>query len=46
LIVWLAGFGIAAIVWSFARLLVPGELPVGPRASDPVFGRRRSGDDE
>ena len=41
LIVWLAGFGIAAIVWSFARLLVPGELPVGPRADDPVFGRRR-----
>ena len=46
LIVWLAGFGIAAIVWSFARLLVPGELPVGPRASDPVFGRRRGSDDE
>ncbi|MET0799739.1 MAG: HAD-IC family P-type ATPase [Actinomycetota bacterium] len=41
LIVWLAGFGIAAIVWSFARLLVPGELPVGPRGTDPVFGRRR-----
>jgi cation-transporting ATPase E len=31
LIVWLAGFGIAAIVWSFARLFVPGEQPVGPR---------------
>ncbi|MGH2539880.1 MAG: HAD-IC family P-type ATPase, partial [Actinomycetota bacterium] len=46
LIVWLAGFGIAAIVWSFARLLVPGELPVGPRASDPVFGRRRRSPDE
>ncbi|HJR98073.1 MAG TPA: cation-translocating P-type ATPase [Actinomycetota bacterium] len=46
LIVWLAGFGIAAIVWSFARLLVPGELPVGPRAGDPVFGRRRGSDDE
>jgi cation-transporting ATPase E len=30
-IVWLAGFGIAAIVWSFARLFVPGEQPVGPR---------------
>ena len=34
LIVWLAGFGIAAIVWSFARLFVPGEAPVGPRARD------------
>ena len=34
LIVWLAGFGIAAIVWSFARLFVPGEQPVGPRARD------------
>ena len=32
LIVWLAGFGIAAIVWSFARLFVPGERPVGPLA--------------
>ena len=32
LIVWLAGFGIAAIVWSFARLFVPGERPIGPRA--------------
>ncbi len=32
LIVWLAGLGIAAIVWSFARLFVPGEQPVGPRA--------------
>jgi cation-transporting ATPase E len=32
LIVWLAGFGIAAIVWSFARLFVPGERPVGPQA--------------
>jgi cation-transporting ATPase E len=31
LIVWLAGFGIAAIVWSFARLFVPGEQPIGPR---------------
>jgi len=30
-VVWLAGFGIAAIVWSFARLFVPGEQPVGPR---------------
>ena len=33
-IVWLAGFGIAAIVWSFARLFVPGEAPVGPQARD------------
>jgi cation-transporting P-type ATPase E len=32
LIVWLAGLGIAAIVWSFARLFVPGERPVGPQA--------------
>ncbi len=32
LIVWLAGLGIAAIVWSFARLFVPGERPVGPLA--------------
>jgi len=28
--VWLAAFGIAAIVWSFARLFVPGERPIGP----------------
>ena len=42
LIVWLAGFGIAAIVWSFARLFVPGERPVGPRARDLIFdGSRR-----
>ena len=33
LIVWLAAFGIAAITWSFARLFVPGESPIGPRAS-------------
>jgi cation-transporting ATPase E len=32
LIDWLAGFGIAALVWSFARLFVPAERPVGPRA--------------
>ena len=35
LIVWLAGFGIAAIVWTFARLFLPPERPVGtgaPRA--------------
>ena len=30
LIVWMAGFGIAAIVWSFARLFLPPERPVGP----------------
>ncbi len=30
-LVWLAAFGIAAIVWSFARLFVPGEQPIGPR---------------
>ncbi len=29
-LVWLAAFGIAALVWSFARLFVPGERPVGP----------------
>ncbi|MEA2521511.1 MAG: cation-transporting P-type ATPase, partial [Actinomycetota bacterium] len=29
LIVWLAGMGIAAIVWSFARLFVPQSRPVG-----------------
>jgi cation-transporting ATPase E len=29
-VVWLAAFGIAAIVWSFARLFVPGERPIGP----------------
>ena len=33
-LVWLAGFGIAAIVWSFARLFVPGDRPVGPGAAD------------
>jgi cation-transporting ATPase E len=33
-IIWLAAFGIAAIVWSFARLFVPGERPIGPRARD------------
>jgi cation-transporting ATPase E len=30
-LIWLAAFGIAAIVWSFARLFVPGDRPVGPR---------------
>jgi magnesium-transporting ATPase (P-type) len=33
-LIWLAGFGIAAIVWSFARLFVPGDRPVGQRARD------------
>jgi cation-transporting ATPase E len=37
LIVWLAAFGIAAIVWSFARLFVVAERPVGPR----VLGDQR-----
>ncbi len=32
LIVWLASFGIAALVWSFARLFLPAERPVGPGA--------------
>ncbi len=31
LIVWLAGIGIATIVWSLAQLFVPGGQPVGPR---------------
>jgi cation-transporting ATPase E len=34
LIVWLAGIGIAGIVWSFARLFVPGEQPVGTTIGD------------
>ncbi|HEU4355755.1 MAG TPA: HAD-IC family P-type ATPase, partial [Actinomycetota bacterium] len=29
-IVWLAGFGIAALVWTLARLFLPPERPVGP----------------
>jgi cation-transporting ATPase E len=33
-IVWLAAFGIAALVWSFARLFLPPERPVGPGAVD------------
>jgi cation-transporting ATPase E len=33
-LVWLAGLGVAAIVWSFARLFVPGDRPVGPGAPD------------
>ncbi|MGH2671575.1 MAG: HAD-IC family P-type ATPase [Actinomycetota bacterium] len=35
LLVWLAGFGIAALVWSFARLFLPPERPVGPGARPP-----------
>jgi cation-transporting P-type ATPase E len=35
LLVWLAAFGIAALVWSFARLFLPPERPVGPGASPP-----------
>ena len=46
LIVWLAGFGIAAIVWSFARLLVPGDQPAGMRARDPLFSHRQQADDD
>jgi cation-transporting ATPase E len=38
---WAAGFGIAALVWSFARLFVPAERPVGPQ---PQFTRPRSRD--
>jgi magnesium-transporting ATPase (P-type) len=30
LVVWLAGLGIAGLTWSFARVFVPGEQPVGP----------------
>ena len=32
--VWLSGIGIAALTWSFARLFVPEERPVGVR--DPL----------
>jgi len=32
LLVWLAAFGIAALVWSFARLFLPPDRPVGPGA--------------
>jgi cation-transporting ATPase E len=39
-IVWLAGIGIAGIVWSFARLFVPGEQPVGPGGGDGIARRR------
>ncbi len=41
LIVWLAAFGIAALVWSFARLFLPPERPVGPGA--PPAARLTSG---
>jgi cation-transporting ATPase E len=34
LIDWLAAFGIASLVWSFARLFVPADRPVGPRAEN------------
>ncbi len=34
LIVWLAGFGIAGLTWSFARLFVPGDRPVGWRGRE------------
>jgi cation-transporting P-type ATPase E len=39
-VVWLAAFGVAAIVWSFARLFVPGDRPIGPR---PLDDRQRPG---
>jgi cation-transporting ATPase E len=32
LIVWLAAIGEATLVWSLARLFVPGERPIGPRS--------------
>jgi magnesium-transporting ATPase (P-type) len=35
LLVWLAAFGIAALVWSSARLFLPPERPVGPGAEPP-----------
>ncbi|MBA3691428.1 MAG: cation-translocating P-type ATPase, partial [Actinobacteria bacterium] len=38
LIDWLAAFGIASLVWSFARLFVPGDRPVGPRTAEPPGG--------
>jgi cation-transporting ATPase E len=39
LIVWLAGMGIAAIVWSFARLFVPAARPVGDEPDRGTRGR-------
>jgi cation-transporting ATPase E len=38
LILWLSAFGIAALVWSFARLFLPPERPVGPGAPAAVDG--------
>ncbi|MGH2591774.1 MAG: cation-translocating P-type ATPase, partial [Actinomycetota bacterium] len=38
LILWLSAFGIAALVWSFARLFLPPERPVGPGAPAVVDG--------
>jgi len=32
LVVWLAGFGIAALVWSLSRLFIPPDRPIGPGA--------------
>jgi cation-transporting ATPase E len=45
-IVWLAAFGIAALVWSFARLFVPGERPIGytDEEEDANEGRGSSGE--
>ena len=45
LIVWLAAFGIAALVWSLARLFLPPERPVGPGApiEPPEVSRGRRG---
>ena len=43
-LIWLAAFGIAALVWSFARLFVPGERPVGPRAATSVGQTTDGGD--
>jgi cation-transporting P-type ATPase E len=45
LIDWLAAFGIASLVWSFARLFVPADRPVGPRAPDATSLRQTSGAD-
>ncbi len=45
LIVWLAAFGIAALVWSLARLFLPPERPVGPGGptEPPEVSRGRRG---
>jgi cation-transporting ATPase E len=42
LIVWLAGMGIAAIVWSFARLFVPAARPVGDEPDRGTKGAARA----